>query len=304
MKTAIVYCYWQSENRDAFRDMRNPIVPAIATVRASCDLPIYVIDLSDGETNWAEFPQILNFTVVKSFPCFAKFGIKNKMCSRVSNIREFALSLDVECVSFLDSDVFWRRDFLPLSVDPSNRFCCHEYNTGVFYYDVKSEAVDNFLQLWSSFILCASMDDSLASIVLQSYPFKSGVQDEAVYNFLREKHLGDLPISFLPTTDNYTGCSLKVEPDITNYNEVLPYHEEARNYHCFKRRFGPNRGLFPLIVDEFYERMKSVLSDRELSLIYQDKLNLKSRIVLSVTENVMYEFNSVLAKPDWSRLIL
>lgn len=64
----LIYHWYNDKNLDnPCKDLSNPVILAIATVRANNkNIPISVIDVSDFGRDWGNYPSSLNFIVVKN----------------------------------------------------------------------------------------------------------------------------------------------------------------------------------------------------------------------------------------------
>jgi hypothetical protein len=73
-KPMAVYHFWSHPNEPApYKNLRTPIILSIASLRAVSKMPITVLDITERNVDWGDFPSILNFKVVSQEPQLKKY---------------------------------------------------------------------------------------------------------------------------------------------------------------------------------------------------------------------------------------
>jgi len=254
--------YWWSENNQGYKDLKNPIVPCIALIRSlGFNNAIYILNASKQHTDWGGFSKKLDFESINVESLYS-----NPMLSRIRHVHEFSQTIQEEYAMFLDCDIFWK--CIPqLPFKPDN-IACHEYNTGLYCFKTNSKKTSSFLNLWDA-IISIGYNTKHKNSIMESYPCVSGLQDEAVYNYMRDNFKDiflDL-IQFIPDEYNYTGNEIE-KRSIKTYNKNYNYNSNCKNYHCLKGRFKNKKGLFPMFFNPFYENILKTLSNVDIEKIY------------------------------------
>jgi hypothetical protein len=279
--------YWWNDGPDGevWRDMLNPIIPSIATFRSqNGTMPIYVLDASRNSKNWGHYPFKLNFNVVPVQPGLRydrKYGVsinQAKLLSRMIDVHNFAKHhTSAEAILFSDSDIFWVKDFFPIP-EPKDGFYSNQSNNGIFYYTHNGDSSEAF-RLIEEHTAKALTDKDHRKVIVDNY-YSDIFNDESVYMYVRKKH----PELFkdISMCENYPG----INPD----EFVL---ENAKNYHLTQSNYGLCRGLFALAIEEFYDKMKMLLSDTEIIQIFGEKnIHLVKNFKLSQLNKARLVLNS------------
>lgn len=244
---AIIYHWWSYKNVEVIKDLSNPIIFSIATVRHfHKHLPIYVLDVSDGDNDWGDYPFLLNFFVIKKNSYFKNIlGFKTKKISRIWDISNFANEIREENIIFSDCDIFWVNKIFPLlglNNDPNlDKFHCNK-NNGIFYYRKNSHNSKEVYRLWKKTVV-----DCIESIeFFNSYRKRIGwgqhtyLHDELIIRTVME----DYPDLFVPVD----GC----ENNIIYSNRSC----EIKNIHAIKKFTGDQRGKILGLIKELREIIK------------------------------------------------
>ena len=280
MNSAFIYHWWAEKPEDGhgnedgppYTNLRTPIVPSIATLRAqNKDIPIYVLDGTNFDVDWGEFPEVLNFKVVKFEQTLKEYSHRPgwRHLSRIFDLQTFHKEIPEDIIVYGDSDVFWFNDPLPLMSNP-DKFCCNCYNTGYFYYNKNSEAVKHFFEAFNECTLNA----------LDNKEFR-----EKVLSFTEKKHWYFVADEHIM---QYLGFHDKI--DFLNYEMDLREHVTVRelqrvNIHEIKmlhtnglmvqNKFSKNsgeeehaRGLVCLLFKELYQSLKEVLTEDHIKKVY------------------------------------
>lgn len=188
----VIYHFWSFDsNFDFFKDCNNPIILSIATWRLyNKDIPITVLDVSNESVSidWDYFSNLLNFNVIKCRPF-----IDNRFISRTWDIWECANKVPEENIIFNDADIFWLKDPFPLEKQKTNG-CLLEGlhcggNTGVFYFNKKSQLTRVLFELWKkkSFEAISGHPD-MEEYNKKHHPDCTLIIDERIYRMLSEKY--------------------------------------------------------------------------------------------------------------------
>jgi hypothetical protein len=274
MQQALVYHYWNDRDRKPCTDLRNPIIPSIAILRSwNPSLPVHVIDASDGFCDWKHYPDKLRFTLHRIPPQIPvkfsdRLGINLnsfKYLSKVFDIYNLARELPQETIIFSDSDVFWLRDVLPLEVDDPKGLYCRDEFTGYYYFG-KDRSTDEFFRMWKKTILRGLVDRDFRMRVCAHYRHPEFFIEETAYVYLIKTVAADL-VHLMGESFN-------------PFNPAMPAHL-CRFFHFVGHDYGQSRGLAAFFIKEYFERLRTVLTDRELESLFEKSLHLGGRVVFS-----------------------
>lgn len=262
----LLYHWWNDDlSVKPHKDLANPIVLSIATVRAhNWSIPITVIDVSSEERkeDWKEYSSILNFDVVHWKPLLDQNLHKSsRLCSRVWDIWSYSQLVKEGNILFTDCDIFWIKNPLPLSKANNERlddFYCSS-NTGVWYFDKRSERVKKTIQLWKSIIsnvLIGDKDfyDDLSEIVPSAKQF---FQDEVAFGYLILKY----PELYSPV-DMYENFIV----DRLRYTEYD--FSKIKAIHMLSATLGQMRGRVCLILSELKRSLEKIFSKEQIDDIF------------------------------------
>ncbi len=267
MKTCAVYHCWSHEGEPhPHQNLRTPTLLSIATLRAVSDLPIVVLDISDKPKNWFGFPQKLNFKVNHIPAQLASYGnlIKGNLhLSRIFDAHEWALNEQIDEIIYVDSDVFFFKDILPLACD-SSKFCWNSFNSGFFYYQPNTNSNRLFFDIFKSYSLASIYSDDMRNITSKYVNYFNwyGVCDEMILGYMQHKHF-EL-FNKIPLEEHSTSSVLHA----VNRNTVKMFHA---NGSMIKDRFTGSehaRGLFCLLFKELYDNIIKVLNPNDLKSIF------------------------------------
>lgn len=255
---AIIYVWWNDAHTEPWRDLRNPIMPSIATLRAvDHQVPIYVLDCSDEPHQWGRFPHRLDFQVIRSACNLPRLVPEptRKLCGRVFLVDAFIKTIPESKIMVCDSDILWLRSPLPM-VPPITHFHGNCHNNGFFGFDKDSGQALHFLDTWKLHTLRALEDPAHREEVVRNY-FVPFFNDEAVYCYVR--HLCPDLIRELGVYWNF------VDHREVDWASVAI---NSRNYHFCHKTWGTERGIYALAIQEFYHRLEMVLSPEEIVMIF------------------------------------
>lgn len=264
MNFALIYHYWNdSKDREVWRDLANPVIASIATLRSmNLQTPIYVMDVSNKRNDWSYFPFKLKFEVVRRQPRLGHNGkgvissSQMKLFSRSFDVPGLAFEIDADYYAFCDSDILWYRDFLPFPT-PIDGIYCNRKNNGFFYWNRGSQDASRFFTLWQE--ACQQgVNDTKKKQEILTYYYSDTFNDEAAYCYVKAQNW-DL-IKDLSTYDNWAG----IKPTV----EVL---ENTKNVHLCQTNFGKRRGLMAIIIREFHDRLKIHLDEPDLVRMFGEK---------------------------------
>lgn len=258
--------HWFDEPNDSppYANLRVPIIVSIATLRSvNPDIPILV--LVQDKRDWGHFPDKLNFQVKR-----IQFNLE-RLKDRVPGWRHLSRFLDVQHeaesddVMYVDSDVFWFRNPLPLYCN-TDKFCFDRWNTGFYYYNRFSQPC--FFEIFDSYTKSAIYSKEIRKMMVDEIGYDAWyeVWDEMIINHMMIEN-GEL-FSIIPSEEHSSGRSIanvdtfKVKMFHCNGTMVSNKIPRSPNEHIHCR------GLLGLIIKEFYDNMMKVLDERDMRHIY------------------------------------
>jgi hypothetical protein len=261
MRPALIYHWWNDRKLNVWEDWQNPVLVSIASFRAfDPETPIYVLDVSDVERNWMDYPHKLNFKHIRStsrIPLLKThqiFGQSYKICSRQFDIEWLAGRIPEDVIVSVESDLFWQGGLeLPEDVD---RFHFNFYNSGFYFYNKNADLTKQFLAVWKHHILLGMCNTKIRDEIMAKYDWPH-FQDEACLVYI-VKTFGGMAG---PIDDRHNVL----------FNPFKSYEDEYKNaltLHFIQAMHPKNRGLLPVMVKEFYEIIRQVLSPEQLYDIY------------------------------------
>ena len=290
MNSAFIYHWWAEKPEDGhgnedgppYTNLRTPIVPSIATLRAqNKDIPIYVLDGTNFDVDWGEFPEVLNFKVVKFEQTLKEYSHRPgwRHLSRIFDLQTFHKEIPEDIIVYSDSDVFWFDDPLPLMSDPV-KFCFNGYNSGFFYYDKKSNLVKQFFEEFNDCTMKALNDEVFREEVWSCRDQRHWyfVLDEAILEYLafypwEQGHLKREEVDFLDVGMDLREHVTARELQRVNIHEMKMFHTNGLMVqNKFPKNSGEEehaRGLVCLLFKELYQSLKEVLTEDQISKIYK-----------------------------------
>ena len=271
---AVVYHWWpDATDSPPIQNLRAPLLPSIATLRASDpNIPIYVLDCAaEHGHSYQDYPQRLGFTVVPW-----KFSLMHhddkpgwRHLSRIFDLRRFAETISEEIILYCDTDVFWKKSPLPLRCNPE-RFCFNKYNTGFFYFGKNSNQASRFFETFEAYTITALNDDNFRFISRQYAGYNEWyhVFDEAILGYMYHKHRELFDVISLEEHCTISAMFPDNEPTLMDAESVRMIH--GNGIHV-KNEVAKNplevyysRGLIPLVLSEFYEKLIQLLDPLEI----------------------------------------
>tara|TARA_Y100000034_G_scaffold43496_3_gene53074 strand:+ start:7139 stop:8209 length:1071 start_codon:yes stop_codon:yes gene_type:complete len=287
MDHVMLYHWWGSGGKVA-HNMKIPIILSIATVRAhNKDISIVVMDLSEGEQDWEDYPKKLNFKLERInhyLPIDIKrYGFKKTpwhgigeteskpvdlhMMSRPFDFLKCAERQPENKIIGCDSDIFWLRDPLPLILEEEhwdhNGFIPNfvvDGNLGLFYYDKRSEQAQMVGKMWMAFCLQALYDATFRKEIIKITPHYPIIIDELIMNWAIAKGVANPTPT--PKWENFHISGFR------SYAPIEDIQSKVKNCHCLLSITGPERGRFCQVVKEFYDPISTVLSPKDLDDIF------------------------------------
>lgn len=275
--TAVIYHWWALDNdRRPGENIRVPILGSIATLRAvDPNISIYVMDGSDTIQDWGDYPSKLKFTIVQNKFQLSEYKHLNgwRNLSRLFDLALFDLAIPEENIIYCDADIFWLQSPLPFLENP-DKFCFNGYNSGFFYYNKKSYLVAKFFDLFQSFAITALNDENFR-IMTRKYTSYSTIPffviDEQIMTYIgiQKPEL----INQISVIEHFA-LSSKGAADITDVPRNIHMHaimvENPTEDAEWRRQW--NRGITPIVIQELYERLYSVLSHEDIKNMYGERL--------------------------------
>jgi len=256
--TTAVYHWWSYPTEPPpYANLRTPIIMSIATLRAVSDIPITVLDLSEHDVDWGDFPAKLGFEVRLFQPTLGAYDQKIKGWRHLSRIFDLN-KLEFETIMYVDSDVFFLKNPEPLAKSPY-KFCVDGWNTGFFYYNPSKNR--EFIDIFESYTKASIFSEDVRRLMKQyvNYDAWYGVWDEMIITYMI-KHHPEL-FNLIPTHEHVTIRNLKfIDP-----NDMKLFHCNGTMMHNeFRTKGGQqahSRGLICLLVREFYEKIQRTIED-------------------------------------------
>lgn len=314
-KSICAVYHWWGENFPPYANLRAPILPSIATLRAVSNIPIVVLNCSEkyDQQSWGRFPETLDFQVINIVAGLKKYQHLVPGWLHLSRLFDLQTHITNKTVMYVDSDVFWFRNPVPLLED-SNRMCINPNNSGFFYYNDQTREVNEFFDIFKSHAISAIHSMAIRELFKKyiSWDAWYGVWDEMILKFMHNQNPNI--INVLSTNEHaITSQIIMADP-----NKVNMLHANGMSVgNKYPKNEGEafhSRGLLGIAVKEFYEKIQSVLSEEDIKLIYtQDQLNeyvplqfelLNNlhRIEASKNENGHFDFSKCVT-PDKLRFI-
>lgn len=267
------YHWWGYQDAPpAYANLLSPVLLSIATLRAVSDVPVVVFDVSGFKNDWAHFPEKLNFSVVETtcrLKSYEHLVGGWRYLSRIHDLTHdggrYAPGCDT--VMYVDSDVFWLRDPLPLEQSPE-KFVFNGYNSGFFYYDPRSASNQLFFDIYDAYTRAAVYSQDVREVMKRyvGYDSWAGVWDEMILTYMARWHRELFNITGV--NEHATARRLR-EAD---RNTVKMFHSNglmvANPLATWEGERTNSRGLLCLLVKELYTNLARALEPRELSLIF------------------------------------
>jgi hypothetical protein len=270
MKECVVYHWWSDPHDESpVKNLRTPLMLGIATLRAcNPDIPIYVIDGSATAKDFGNLAEMLNFKIVPSRCSLDSYEVPGwRNLSRLFDIEKLSEVIEEDVIIYSDADVFWLQDPLPLHQDTS-KFCFNIYNSGLFYYD-KHKISPKFFEIFKAYAITALNDENFRYVSWQfSAPNPAYlVLDEAILCYMWHKH----PYLFNKIDIKEHWMVGSVDPNNIETPTKMAHAHGLSVYNRFatadwKKNYA--RGILPLLIEECYLRLTSVLDPNE---VYSEK---------------------------------
>jgi hypothetical protein len=283
----VVLYHWWGRGGKVAQNMTFPIILSIATLRAhNKDIPIVVMDLSEGPQDWEDYPDKLDFTVDKvdtylpidlqryGFEPHPHHGV-GLTESKPIDLRMMSRPFDYwKCgerqiqnkILGCDSDIFWLKNPLPLKAQGTGK-------------------------LWMALCLQAIYDADFRREIVEVTPHYPNIIDEMVMNWAIEKGVSDPKPT--PIYENFHISAFR------SHISVEEVSIKVKNVHCLIAIAGPERGRFCQVVKELYASLASVLNEEDLRDIFGDNYNCEKWAILDfhkdndkngATANKMWQF--------------
>lgn len=280
-----VYHWWSHPNETP-NNLRTPILISIATLRAVSNIPVYVLDITEKPNLWEDFPKILNFEVIPLSPITKKYKTLIdgwQHLSRFFDLEQFHQIIpQCKTVIYIDSDVFWFKNPLPLDNNPE-KLCIDGWNTGFFYYNV--DFFNNtFSDVFKSLTIASIYSNDIRSLFKKYINYNSwyGVWDEMIIGYMRENNKNLFNI--ISVNEHSTIRTI----NSADINKVKMFH--ANGFSAFNECSGRkadqfhSRGLLGLFFKEFYEKLLKTI---DINVFYtKEELNYYLPKQITLLENL------------------
>jgi hypothetical protein len=264
---AVYHCWSEPHEPSSYKNARTPVVASIATLRATSDIPIVVLDMTGEETDWGRFPAKLNFQIERrSFYLsqYKELVTGYKHLSRIFDIEKWSSENAKEkTIIYCDSDIFFFKNPFPLAV-ATDKFCWDGWNTGFFYFKQNDVTYKKFYSLFEKYTLEAIFAESVRQDMKKfvGYDDWYGVWDEMVLGYMKNQH----PDVFntIPNTEHVTCRSISQ----IKISEAKVFHGNGTFVPHPIQNLNHARGLLCLAIEEFYQQICQYLNQEDLKEIY------------------------------------
>lgn len=262
------YSYWSDKNKIT-KDLYNPILISIATLREKTKEEIFVFDY--GKTDWEGYDKKLKINILKIKNPFIKnlTLFQNNVFYRNINLFEFAKESKEKEFSLVDSDIFWL-DKIKIKNEKFNVRCGEKigFNNGCYFFKKNSLGFD-FMNLFVSNLRKAIKDIEFRELIIKKY---NHLNDETICRFTYENNKKlCLENNFL-----YNGALFDV-------NYISKWNDESKNIHVVHGHLKNNLknkklikkcGLVGFLIEEINQSIKSQIPE------YYEKIKINKTISL------------------------
>lgn len=268
---ALIYSFRRWCPGPVWDDIYLPIMPSIASFRAfDTKTAVYVIDSTDHETDWGDWPRKLNFTVLRRPHAFRPFdgmcqaeynesglSIFWNLLSKPLDVYETVLELPHEVFMVSDADVFFIKDPWPLHDDPTQNFVCGT-NTGFYYFHKYKPATAQVFETWAALCALALTHPRIRKKVQVKH--LKVVQEESIYWYMLRCHAHRLYLKHIYKYENFEARNL---PQDKGYDHTL-----IKMLHVCDSFGRDYRARTAMIIKEVRDVISQVLTREDLSQIY------------------------------------
>lgn len=283
MDNVVLYHWWGQGGKVA-HNMTFPVILSIATLRAhNPDVPIVVMDLSQGLQDWEEYQLKLNFKVERISPFLPldldRYGFRPTFWHAVGETNTKPIDLHMMSRPFdywkcgqrqtqnkvlgCDSDIFWLRDPFPLVYEDEMgkipQFVV-DGNLGLFYYDKRSKEANKTGNIWMAFCLQAIYDPEFRREIIEVTPHYPNIIDEMIMNWAIIKNIANTQ-----DTHRWENFHISGLRSYVSREEILT---KVKNVHLLFSICGNQRGRFCQCIKELYDALLSVLPQSDLDDIF------------------------------------
>lgn len=272
MDAALLYHYWNESHAEAWKDLRVPVVLSIVTFRRwDQTTPIYVVDVSHTEKRWGDYPDFLNFKVVKTDYHLRRLTDRVdsgpwrfcpiQMFSKPKDIYNFSLTIPYQTILCVDADYFFLQTTRPIQHSEEEPPVIG-HNTGYWKYNKKCPLTARVFDIWKAACANVLLDDVFRDKVMRKTG-RAYLNDETVMNFLQKEHQG---ITKHPSLyDNVTFNSLVAHNiDVT---KIRGPHVISASFRIIRG----SRGLACVWIKELRETVEAVLSPKMMTDIFGEQ---------------------------------
>jgi hypothetical protein len=285
---AIIYHWWSEKNTPVIENLADPIIFSIISVRYfNKDVPIYVIDVSQRQNNWQNYPSLLNFKVVTKPASIDKLKKNNfhPVVSRVWDINWLTDKIKENKIIFCDSDIFWIKNIFPL-LGLENDPCLKNFhcgmNNGFFYYDKNSNLSKSIWNLLINIVDKCCEDVVYANDIRKTMGLPEGffLNDERIFRSVLQSTNLFTPVSFKENNIIFAGGYNSF--DYRNPTSVLDiedsswgsfsnlfserFAKDCKNIHVIRSLGGNSRAKVFSIISELKNIMLSFLKFHDIKI--------------------------------------
>ena len=168
---AVVYHWWDMSSVPVQKSS-NPIIPAIASLRAvNRQVPIYVLDSSGFIKDWGGYPDKFDFYVIKwPFEISSHMALgdeRNDMSlSILLDVWRFAKEkLEQGLIVYCDCDTFWFEDGLPVDLMTPNHINVGA-DDGIVCFNKNDEKIELFFDLFKAYSITALHNEAFFNSIV------------------------------------------------------------------------------------------------------------------------------------------
>jgi hypothetical protein len=257
--------------------MYQTIISSIATVRYwDFNMPVWVIDVSEEEQVWGDYPDFLNFKVIRSNyhlkhlahqVDFKKFdGLQLRLLSKPLTTYHLGLSLQEPTIASIDADIFFLKNPKSYLKHKKDEPLAVGRNTGYWRFNKENPKTANAIWLWNEYCVKVCTDYNMFKEV-QKVTYRKCINEEAIINYIFNTGKGK---NLFINPDKWENFLIW---DLTNPNVDT---SKIAGLHAIQTAFlshGLYRGKICLLIREIREMLTSVLGPNRMQDMFDNFVN-------------------------------
>lgn len=267
MGIAAIYCYWNKSPCKVWEHPFLPVVQSIACLRRwTKDVSVYVMDLSDHDNEWGEFPDMLGFSVHKRehhmrwHPTdYQKYPwVSPHMLSRPATTYNFALEIPEDQIWVTDIDLFYIKPPTTFEVTVGQKIVTNG-NNGLWKFNKNWDELEFVIDLWQSHCVNVVFDTRYFKKVLREAK-QEFMHEEAVYRYL----VRYFPQYFTSTPPYENSLFGDLATGILDPHRIIGLHVQNWNYVLERNK----RSTICFYLKEINDIMKEMFSEAVIETFY------------------------------------